>query len=86
MQTRRHSLTESTLNVFSGILIAFALSQLAHEYQHEIQKHIWKGFTWEISAGSNVAMTTVFTLVSIVRGYFWRRHFNSKSKGSTQNG
>jgi len=78
MQSKRHSLAESCMNVASGMIIAFAVSQLAHTFQHEIQEYIWKGFEWNISAGSNAVMTTVFTIISIVRGYAWRRHFNAK--------
>ncbi len=78
MQTRRHSLLESLVNVFSGMLIAFTISQLAHLFESDIQKYLWKGFEWKISVGSNAIMTTIFTLVSIIRGYMWRRHFNSK--------
>lgn len=77
MQTRRHSLAESLANVLSGMIIAFALSQLAHEFEHEIQRYIYQGFEWNISVGGNAVMTTVLTLVSIVRGYMWRRYYNS---------
>jgi hypothetical protein len=67
------------MNVFSGLIIAFLISQLAHEYQAVIRKYIWAGFTWEISAGSNMMVTAVLTAVSVGRGYFWRRHFNRRS-------
>lgn len=76
MQTRRHSLIESLANVLSGMIISFTLSQLAHEFEPQIQRYIWKGFEWKISVGGNAVMTVVFTIVSIVRGYMWRRHFN----------
>lgn len=78
MQSRRHSFIESCMNVFSGIIIAFAISQLAHTFQHEIQKYVWAGFVWNISAGSNMLMTLILTIVSVLRGYAWRRHFNKK--------
>ena len=76
MQTKRQSIIESCLNVFSGMVIAFAISQIAHVFEPQIQKYIWKGFEWSISAGSNAIMTTLLTLISVVRGYAWRRHFN----------
>jgi ABC-type polysaccharide/polyol phosphate export permease len=78
MQSRKHSLLESCMNVFSGMLIAFFISQAAHEFEHTIQQYIWAGFEWKISAGSNIIMTTILTAVSIFRGYVWRRHFNKR--------
>lgn len=78
MQTRKHSFIESTTNVASGIVIAFAISQLAHWFEPQIQRYIWSGFVWQVSAGSNAIMTLILTLVSIIRGYAWRRHFNRK--------
>lgn len=78
MQSRRHSLLESIANVSSGMIIAFVISQLAHVFEQEIQQYIWSGFEWHISAGSNLIMTVILTIVSILRGYAWRRHFNNK--------
>lgn len=79
MQTKRHSLIESCTNVASGMVIAFAISQLAHWFEPQIQKYIWKGFIWDVSVGSNMIMTTVLTVISVMRGYAWRRHFNAKA-------
>lgn len=78
MQSKRHSLLESLLNVFSGMFIGFAVSQLAHVYQAEIRTYIWPGFTWNISITSNIFMTTVLTVISVTRGYIWRRIFNQR--------
>ena len=78
MQSRRHSFIESCANVASGMLIAFIISQLAHMFQHQIQHYIWSEFVWNISAGSNIVMTVILTVVSVIRGYAWRRHFNGK--------
>jgi len=66
MQTKRHSLLEQVLNVGSG----FVLSSLV--WQFVIIK--W----WDIhtSFSENLQITSVFTIVSIVRGYVWRRLFN----------
>lgn len=75
-QTKRQSMIEASLNVLSGMVIAFIISQLAHWFEPQIQKYIWSGFEWNISAGSNMIMTTVLTAISVVRGYAWRRHFN----------
>jgi hypothetical protein len=60
------------------MVIAFVISQLAHEFEHEIQKYIWSGFEWHISPVSNIVMTIILTVISVLRGYAWRRHFNNK--------
>lgn len=66
MQTKRHSLLEQVLNVGSG----FILSSLVWQFVI-IQ---W----WDIhtSFSENLQITSVFTIVSIARGYVWRRLFN----------
>ena len=79
MQSRRYSFIESCTNVLSGMLIAFTISQLAVELTPQIQKWLWAGFEWHVSAGSNAAMTGVLTIVSVIRGYTWRRFFNKKT-------
>lgn len=76
MQTKRMSIIESLCNVFSGIVIAFVISQLFSFFEKEIQIYIWSGFKWQISASSNAVVTVVLTVVSIIRGYLWRRAFN----------
>lgn len=78
MQSKRHSFIESCVNVASGMIISFIISQLAHEFELEIQKYIWKGFEWKLSVGSNIVMTIILTIVSVCRGYAWRRYFNKK--------
>lgn len=83
MQSKRHSIIESCANVMSGILIAFTISQLAHWFEPQIKAHIWKGFEWHISVGSNIIMTITLTIVSIFRGYAWRRHFNRRTINET---
>lgn len=78
MQSKRHSIIEAASNVFSGMVIAFVISQLAHVFAPEIRQYVWEGFEWKVSAGSNVIMTVILTVISIVRGYLWRRHFNKR--------
>lgn len=78
MQTKRQSLIETILNVFSGMVIGFSISQLAHVLAPYIQQYIWSGFVWKLSAGSNAVMTVVLTAVSVMRSYCWRRYFNHK--------
>lgn len=78
-QSKRHSIIESCTNVASGVVIAFTLSQLAHWFEPEIKRYVWSGFEWHISPGSNAIMTVILTVVSILRGYTWRRYFNKKA-------
>lgn len=68
MQTKKHSLMEASLNILSGSCIAFTITQLG----------TLLGF-WMISPGSNLALTSILTIVSIVRSYFWRRTFNKRT-------
>lgn len=79
-QTRKQSMIESLLNTLSGMVLGFTISQLAHVLAPFIQQHIWSGFVWNLSAGSNIIMTIILTLVSICRSYAWRRYFNNKLK------
>lgn len=83
MQSKISSLIEQCFNVMSGMLIAFTISQIAHIYEPEIQEYIWEDFVWNLSAGSNAIMTTVLTVVSVIRGYTWRRIFNRRLKYET---
>ncbi len=69
-QSKYQSLLEQTLNVGSGFLI----SVLVWEY---VVKHLINaGF---LSVDSSIWITVIFTVVSFIRGYFWRRHFNGLS-------
>lgn len=86
IQSKRHSLLEACLNVFSGMVIAFGISFLAHRYEAVIQQYVWSGFKWDIGVGSNVIMTVVFTVVSVLRSYAWRRHFNRSGTKAAYNG
>jgi hypothetical protein len=64
------------VNVFTGMFIGFSVSQLAHYYETEIQSYIWKDFIWNLSVQSNIIMTIVLTILSLIRGYICRRIFN----------
>lgn len=66
MQTKWESLIEQVLNVGSGFLISLM---------------VWTFFIvpiWElpVNAGENIVITGIFTVVSVLRGYVWRRLFN----------
>lgn len=81
-QSKRHSALEAIVNVVLGMIIGFSVSQMAHVYEAQIQTYIWTGFTWKLSASSNLLMTIVLTILSLARGYICRRIFNNIQKGN----
>lgn len=66
MQSRRDSLIESCLNVGSGFLVALVVWKL-------VVVPVWE---FEVTMADNLAVTGLFTVVSVIRGYVWRRIFN----------
>lgn len=66
MQTKTESIIENVLNVGSGFLIALIVWTFLVTPLYGIQ----------VSATQNLEITAIFTVVSVVRGYFWRRLFN----------
>lgn len=77
-QSRANSFIEAVLNVFSGMVIAWSISMLFAVFESEIQMYIWSGFSWQVGAASNVIVTVVLTVVSVCRGFLWRRYFNKR--------
>lgn len=75
MQTKKGSMFEVCCNVISGIITAL----LAWKYIIEP----WSvSFCWDMNRMTImqiVIMNGIFTIVSVVRGYFWRRLFNALS-------
>lgn len=71
-QTRLGSLVEQLLNIGSG----FIISSLLWAW---VVQPVWGIQT---SFAENLQITSLFTVVSVVRGYWWRRHFNSRLKTS----
>jgi hypothetical protein len=65
MQPRLSSLAEAGLNTLSGFLLS-VLVQLAINW--------WKHLP--LSFGESLSITLIFTAVSLVRSYLWRRYFN----------
>lgn len=68
MQSRWSSLIEQILNVFSGFVLSFFI-------------WIWVIVPiWQIPVdmGESAAINLVFTVVSVIRGYCWRRWFNNR--------
>ena len=78
MQSKRHSIVESLTNTFVGLFLSLGISQLFWEFEIPIQRYIWAGFEWHINTASNIYVTIVLTIVSILRGYVLRRWFNKK--------
>jgi len=66
-QTRLVSLIEASLNVGSGFIIAMVVWQLV----------VAPMFGYHVTIRDNAALTSIFTFVSIVRSYLWRRFFNA---------
>ena len=67
MQTRKHSLFESLWGTAIGFIISVAVWQW-------IVNPVW-GFNTGII--DNLAITLLFTVVSVVRSYYVRRFFNA---------
>jgi hypothetical protein len=66
MQSRTRSLVEQLLNIGSGFLVSLCVWEF-------IVKPVWEIDT---SFAENLTITCLFTVVSIVRSYAWRRLFN----------
>ncbi len=64
-QSRRHSFLEAWANTLSGLFVSLLLGHF-----------LFPAMGWELSLGQNITVTLVFTVVSIIRTYCWRRAFN----------
>ena len=69
MQTKFQSLLESFINILIGYLTAL-LSQIL----------IFPLFNSYVSIQDNLMIGLYFTIISLIRSYLIRRHFNKKSK------
>ena len=65
MQSRRMSLIEQFANIGSGFVISSLL-------WHFVIQPWWN---IETSVAENLQITALFTVVSVIRGYAWRRTF-----------
>ena len=68
MQSKKHSFIESLLNTVVGFLISLLVQLL-----------IYPILNIPVTIFQNIIITSVFTIVSIIRGYIIRRYFNSKT-------
>lgn len=64
-QTRLVSLIESVCNVGSGFLLSLVLWQFV----------VAPAFGYAVTMTTNLALTSIFTITSVARGYLWRRFF-----------
>lgn len=66
-QTKLESLLESFINIGSGFIVAFCLWVF-------VVRPVWD---IEVDMLDNFVITVMFTIVSIIRSYLWRRFFNA---------
>ena len=64
-QSKAESWLEATLNVASGYVLALVVWTY-------VIKPLW---SLDVSLGDNVVITGIFTVVSVLRSYVWRRAF-----------
>jgi hypothetical protein len=69
MQTRKQSLIEASLNIGSGFILSMCVYQL-----------VMPMFGYPVTLVDNLGITSIFTVVSVVRSYVWRRIFNAKHR------
>lgn len=69
MQSKTQSLIEVVASTFVAFLISLAL-------QHWVVSPLALKYGWLHSAHGSVMITTFFTVVSLVRSFYFRRFFN----------
>lgn len=69
MQSRKHSILETLLNTLSGFIISWVMTLL-----------VMPLFGFMVTAGQGFVITVIYTVVSVIRSYFWRRLFNRLHK------
>lgn len=65
MQTRLESLIEALANIATGMTVSFLLGMIVYPL-----------FGFPVTAGQNFWIVIIFTGVSLLRSYLWRRWFN----------
>lgn len=68
MQTKLESFLESSLNILSGMITALVTQIL-----------VFPLFDIQVSMHTNVQIMLIFTGVSLLRSYIWRRLFNHRT-------
>ena len=69
MQSRFWSAIEVFLNIGTGFIISWILTLM-----------VLPMFGFPVQKGQAFFITTIYTVVSVVRSYFWRRVFNKLHK------
>ena len=64
-QPRKHSWLEASCNTASGFVVSYLVGLV-----------VYPMLGWHISQLQNAQVVGVFTVISIVRSYAWRRAFN----------
>lgn len=72
-QTRVGSLIEATINVAIGLAVSIVANQL-----------VFPRFGFHPSLGENVAISVIYTAISIARQYILRRWFNARLHATAQ--
>lgn len=70
MQTKLNSLIEQFCNVGSGFIVSLVIWSA-------VVVPIWN---LPVNMHENLIITGIFTVSSVIRGFIWRRFFNSKEK------
>lgn len=65
MQTRLESLIEALANIATGMAVSFLLGMLVYPL-----------FGFPVTPAQNLWIVIIFTTVSLLRSYLWRRWFN----------
>jgi hypothetical protein len=68
LQSKTESLVEQLCNIGSGMILAYLIMELV----------LIPTLGIGMSPLQNVGTTVVLTIVSVIRGYVWRRFFNRK--------
>lgn len=67
-QTRWQSFIEQSINILSGLMLSvFIVQPLAFPLFGIVTTH-----------SQNFGMAIIFTIISVIRSYVWRRYFNKK--------
>jgi hypothetical protein len=74
VQTKRSSLIEAACNVGSGFVLSVGIYQL-----------VLPMLGYHITLADNIGITCLFTVVAVLRSYFWRRLFNTTSRSKLSN-
>ena len=65
-QSKKHSVAEAISNVITGLLLSFLIQLWIYPFLHI-----------PVTINQNLIITSVFFIVSFVRGYIIRRIFNA---------